>query len=251
MEVSVKPSEKPAAAESKVAEGETPQRPDNVPEKFWNAETGQVNTEDLLKSYAEIEGRMRSGAATKEEPKGGDDLTIREAPKATVGSALKEVYESFQTEGGKLTEAALTKIAEAGLSRDDVETYIAGQTSKSAARAQVAYGAAGDKEQYKAITTWAAKTLPKAEVEAFNNVVKSAEASVVELAVAGLRSKYVAANGQEASERIGGNKTADSGDVFKTRAEFSQIAGTYKYRNDPTFRAEVDAKVSRSRANWT
>jgi hypothetical protein len=41
--------------------GGTPERPEYVPEKFWNAETGEIRMEDAFKSYAEIEtnGRIR------------------------------------------------------------------------------------------------------------------------------------------------------------------------------------------------
>ena len=31
------------------------ERPENVPEKFWNADTGEVRTDDLLKSNAHLE----------------------------------------------------------------------------------------------------------------------------------------------------------------------------------------------------
>ena len=40
-------------------------RPENVPEKFWNNETQSLRTDELLKSYLELEKRFSS-------PKGGD-----------------------------------------------------------------------------------------------------------------------------------------------------------------------------------
>lgn len=40
------------------------ERPAHVPEKFWNAETGVLNTEDLLRSYGELE-RARSAPVVK------------------------------------------------------------------------------------------------------------------------------------------------------------------------------------------
>lgn len=47
-------------------ENQAPVRPDNVPEKFWNAETGTVNTEALLASYTELE-------KTRSKPQEGAD----------------------------------------------------------------------------------------------------------------------------------------------------------------------------------
>ena len=41
---------------------ETParQRPDDIPEKFWDGERGEIRTEALLKSYTELERKMGS-----------------------------------------------------------------------------------------------------------------------------------------------------------------------------------------------
>jgi len=50
-----KPAE-PAAAK--------PERPAHVPEKFWDAETGQVRVDELVKSYTELE----SGKAPTQKP---------------------------------------------------------------------------------------------------------------------------------------------------------------------------------------
>jgi len=36
--------------EDKKPEGDLPARPDNIPEKFWNAETGELRLDDLMKS---------------------------------------------------------------------------------------------------------------------------------------------------------------------------------------------------------
>ena len=54
--------------EASAAESAIPSRPDFVPEKFWNAESGEVRLEDAFKSYSEIEkkGRQR-GDKMREE----------------------------------------------------------------------------------------------------------------------------------------------------------------------------------------
>ena len=36
-------------------EQEVMERPEIIPEKFWNAETGEINLEDMAKSYAHLE----------------------------------------------------------------------------------------------------------------------------------------------------------------------------------------------------
>ncbi len=49
-------AEAPSPAEE--VERSEPERPAHVPEKFWDAEKGEIRTEALLKSYAELERRL-------------------------------------------------------------------------------------------------------------------------------------------------------------------------------------------------
>ncbi|MFT8246360.1 capsid assembly protein [Roseomonas sp. BN140053] len=56
------------AAQDGVAAGAAPSRPEEVPEKFWNAETGTLRVEALLKSYRELERKLSQRVA----PPGAD-----------------------------------------------------------------------------------------------------------------------------------------------------------------------------------
>lgn len=47
------------------------ERPDHIPEKFWNAEQNAIRTEELLKSYGELERRLGEGTEMiPEDPDG-------------------------------------------------------------------------------------------------------------------------------------------------------------------------------------
>lgn len=65
------------------ATGATPEppspapRPAAVPEKFWDAETGQVKLDALLKSYAALERRLAADEPDPETPAGRDALLKR------------------------------------------------------------------------------------------------------------------------------------------------------------------------------
>ena len=50
--------ENEVAAEPEQNQDVTHSRPEHVPEKFWNGETGEVMVDDVLKSYAEMEKHM-------------------------------------------------------------------------------------------------------------------------------------------------------------------------------------------------
>jgi hypothetical protein len=64
-------------------------RPGDVPEKFWDAETGALRVDALLKSYRELERRLSQRAAPPADDAGPEDLLrfrqtmgIPEAPEA-------------------------------------------------------------------------------------------------------------------------------------------------------------------------
>lgn len=79
-----------------------PERPAHIPEKFWDAEAGAVRTDDLVKSYAELEAKHRS---PKSEDKPADeaakpnDLTIEpakdETPAQAEANPVTTAFEAF------------------------------------------------------------------------------------------------------------------------------------------------------------
>jgi len=54
---------------------EIPQRPDDVPEKFWDNEGGQIRTDALVKSYLELERKLGS-TNHREPPPAPEDYNI-------------------------------------------------------------------------------------------------------------------------------------------------------------------------------
>jgi hypothetical protein len=63
--------EDPMTEDSTVPAGpavEVPQRPAEVPEKFWDSGTGTLRTEALLKSYAELERKLGAAGQDGGEP---------------------------------------------------------------------------------------------------------------------------------------------------------------------------------------
>ena len=57
------------------ANNEVPRRPDDVPEKFWDAEIGQIRSDALVKSYVELERKLGS-TGHRELPPSPEDYNI-------------------------------------------------------------------------------------------------------------------------------------------------------------------------------
>lgn len=246
-EVSVSPSEPTNNAAATGDSAAPVQRPDNVPEKFWDPATGQVNTDALLQSYAHLENKQ--GATVSTGDVGDGELSIPTAPKQTAEDVLTSVVKSY-TESGSFSEADLGAMAAAGLTKNMVQTHITGQAAIAGARVQSAYAAAGDKAQYEAMTSWAGANLPKAEVQAFDGIVNGGDPNAVALAVGGLKAKYTAANGAEGF-RTEGAVTQPTGEVYSSRADFVAATKTPLYKTSQTERDRVRDIVERSMGNWS
>ncbi len=90
-------------------------RPEEVPEKFWDAATGSLRTDALLKSYRELERKLGGMVAL---PAGDDDIEaesrLREAlgvPSQPEGYAIEPPHELLQPDAAinaRLHEAGFT-----------------------------------------------------------------------------------------------------------------------------------------------
>ena len=218
-------------------------RPDNVPEKFWNAEAGQINTDALLQSYSHLEGKQ---SATPAQPT--DSLSIPAAPAQSTADVLESVVASYR-ENNTFSEADLSSIAASGLTRGMVETHMQAQAAIAASNTQAAYAAAGDKTQYDAVTSWAGSNLSPAEIAAFDSIVNSGDVNGVALAVGGLKARYTAANGSEGARIDAGNPVAN-GEMYEYRADMVAATKTELYKTSQKERDRVRDIVERSMDKW-
>jgi hypothetical protein len=83
-------------------------RPDYVPEKFWDADKGELKTDVAMKSYAELEKNFKLGK--HKPPEGGKyDLTPLGA-KASTDDPVISTYTEWATKHG-LSQAAFEELA--------------------------------------------------------------------------------------------------------------------------------------------
>jgi hypothetical protein len=211
---------------------ETPERPSWLPEKF-------KSPEDLVKSYSELEKKLTV-------PKPAESSEAQEAADAvSTGSFDVSAYSAEYEQNGSLSEASYAAMEKAGISRDMVDAYIEGQEARAASYANAGYEAAGGKEQFEAMTNWAKANLSKSEIAAFNSQVSTGNVDAMRFAIAGLQSKYVAANGvQPRGLMMGGAQSVVSTGSFQSRAEVVAAMSDPRYSNDPAFRNQVRAKMA-------
>jgi hypothetical protein len=234
------------------ADDDKPQRPDNVPEKFWDAEKGELNQEALLQSYLELE-KAKSAAPAKTEGEGdganvegqgegqGEDV-------AKTISAHREVLTEKILAGENLVEADYAPFEKVGFSKDDVDAFIAGQKALGQLIQMELHNEVGGADSYKAMTDWAKTNLKPEEIEAFNrDVVQSDDRAVNLNAVRGLYARYQLANGRDSKDPTLNAGGRAHGAGYASGAEMRADMASDRYKKDAGFRAEVARKVANSR----
>lgn len=237
-------------------------RPDGIPEKFWDAQSGKVRQDDLLKSYAELEKKLREGkpaeqadekpAADGKEP----EKTVEKKPEETpagdataVSEALAKVGISFDAvdaeyqKNGEVSAETRAKL-DAAFGKAVVDNYFTGLRAQEAALQAAAGEAAGGKDVLEAALKWAGTGLTDDELTSYNTLV--ANPQTLKQGVEWLAGKYRAANPTEGNLVQAEVPAANSGDVYQSRSEMVEAMRDPKYGRDAAFRQQVAEKLNRS-----
>jgi hypothetical protein len=259
------------------------QRPEGVPEKFWNAETGQINTDALLKSYTELE-RARSApktepakepakveptadqkaaqaeldAATTDEAKAAATAKLTAAnaaadaakkteeiaPTAALQSAMELAADAF-AKNGEISEEAFVALEKSGITREYATQYAIGLKAQAELVEVKMYAEVGGREQYQAMHAWAAQNLSQEQKVAFNSQINTTLESAIG-AARNLKMIYEAANGRSPTGRVepkGGSNEATPVEMFRSEAEVTKAMSDPRYSSDAAFRKDVEAKL--------
>ena len=218
------------------------------------------STEDLEAAYLSLQKKLgqeedevdyESTDEGYEEEEGSDEEVSDEAPAV---SLINEASEEYYANEGTLSEETIEKFSEMS-SQDLVNAYLEIQKTNpqanpqgvemSDAQVNSVMNAAGGEAQYNRIVEWAASNLDNRSIDAFDSVVDSGNPAAINIAFAGLKSRYEDANGYEG--RMLSGKAADSrGDVFRSQAELVAAMGDPRYDTDPAYRADVVEKLNQS-----
>ncbi len=244
------PGDETPPAQEEAPTTEKAAKPDWVEDKFWDAEKGEVNTEALAKSYQELQRKQSQPPKEGEQAKteGEQDAAAKDALSAA-GFEFQALATEFET-NGDFTPDTKAKL-EAAFGKELVADYV---TAKQAQFAAVGnsfvsevQAAAGGAEAYTAIAAWAADTLSPAEQAIYNSDVQSGDVRRASLAASNLAARFTAEGGK-APSLLATGKTGSASDAgYASMEQMGSDLSSPRYRIDPAFRREVDAKVEASR----
>lgn len=230
------------------------ERPDNVPEKFWDAEKGAVNTDALLSSYAALETKMGAPKAEEEAtpaetPEGAEESATgdEDADKIVEEAGLDvEAIESHWLEHGTLPEAELEKLAKVGVTKEMAEEFVAYRAGQADRIRDDMYKTVGGEEAVNKMVDWAGKTFTKEQADRFNTAVNSGDQAQVEYALKALKADYDKANGVLPKLLKPTSSSSGKGDSYQSLDQLLKDQADPRYAADPAFRANVMAKLQRS-----
>lgn len=186
-------------------------KPEYIEDKFWDKDKGIVRTEDLAKSYKELQAKQST--TTPSAP------PAPVAPPAEVPAAPPAKSEAEQKAEGIVAEKF-------------VETVRA---------------IAGTTDQYKALTAWGAANLKAEEFATFNALVSGNDVEMAKTAVTALKARFEQSEGRESLLIVGTTAGVSAQtDVYANSDETVTDMRDPRYSSSETYRAAVKAKVLRS-----
>lgn len=243
------------------------QKPEWVPEKFYDAKTGAVDLKNVLKSYGELE--KFKGEPKGEQAPAGEPVVPVSDPIVTPAPELPQVpgvnndaMKAFSAEiqkDGKLSETSYESLVKAGYPKTVVDAYLKGMTSEQSSRRAVQEAriadaeivsiteSIGGKSVLAEMQAWAKASMSEVDLKTYNEAVSSRDASKVRLAVAGLHHTFTQAHGHTPNYLPGGKPDQDRGDGYESSKDITKAINDPRYATSAAYREEVAAKLGRSR----
>ena len=227
----------------------TQSKPEGLPEKF-------NSVDELVKSYSELEKKLGeqsqpteksvdpvSKAELKGQPK--SDLDIATKAVDSAGLNMDSLAEEYAKDG-KLADGSYESLQKAGIPKDYVDRFIAGQQAIADQQSSSVKEMVGGTQAYDSMSEWASQNLSETEKTAYNSAVNSKDLEAVKLAVVGLKARYSQATGSE-PKLVEGKASASGEQGFQSWAQVTQAMSDPRYAKDVAYQAEVKNKLANSK----
>ena len=211
---------------------------------------------ELEKAYIELQKKLGENGEEEVQQESAADEEPEETTLSDGASLITSANDEFYANDGKLSEETLEKFSSMS-SKELVEAYLEVQGSPefqaqssntadlSDAEINQVKNNVGGEQAYANIIGWAQENLDAQAQEAFDSIVATGSVQAINIAVAGLKSQYEAANGFE-GKMYTGKPPKTGGDVFRSQQELVRAMSDPRYENDPAYRQDIIEKLDRS-----
>ena len=210
----------------------TEERPEWLDEKF-------NSPEDLAKAYTELQQKLSEPKEEADEEVASEEVADENIDSSDVVTKATLEFD----EKGELSEDTFAALEKAGLPKDYVEAYIAGQQALVERNAVDLYNSIGGEEEYDGMIQWAGETLTEGEVDTFNELVINGTPEQQRLAIKGLHAQYRGSTGSGPALKQG-TTSGNSVKPFSSTKELQRAMSDRRYQEVPSYRQEVEKRLS-------
>lgn len=225
----------------------TSQRPESVPEKFWDKAKGSVNVDAMAQAYTALE-RKQSTAAPAAAPESKPPAADPAAPAAVSPAGLPAGIDfgaltTEITSNGKFSEATYGDLAKRGIPKEMVDAYVDGIRARGEVSLLDIFE---NKAELKKVQDWAGSELTPQELQAFNQTITSGDQTKIQETFRGLKAKYIEANGID-PQLVGGGRAASSSKTFESWQQVTAAMNDPRYKSDPAYQKDVQDRIANFR----
>ena len=213
------------------------------------------SAEQLEKAYLELQQKLGQRQEEVQQPEEGQadveesQSQQEDESEGGVSELIRNAAQAF-LDKGEIPEDMLSEFDNMS-SREVVDAFMKmdAPTPEAAdltdAEVNSIQNMVGGKRGYENLMQWASESLPQEATAAFDNLVNTGDAAMIQLATMGLASAYANANGYEGN-LVSGRQAREQADVFRSQDEVIRAMSDERYETDPAYRDDVFAKLGRS-----
>ena len=229
------------------------------------------NAEELESAYLELQKKLGDTPATQEaEPEKeyelytNDGAVNYDTANELYGEQLGNLFESnnidpfemskhFEENNGTLSDDMYNQLSTAGLSREIVDSYLAGvrgelgvqpeQPILTDSEVKDLKNIAGGERGYEQLMNWAGNNLTAQDAKDYDDVLATGNKAAISFAVNALMGKYEDSNGRDSNIITGKQSSTEN---YRSMAEVVRDMNKPEYKTDEAFRDDVVRKLAQS-----
>jgi hypothetical protein len=190
--------------------------------------------EELAKAYDALRAKMDSKA-----PEAPVAPVVTESKGLDMAALRAEV-----TANGTLSEESRAALKASGIDEATITTYVEGAKALATQAHTALAQSVGGEENLNAALSWAKINLTDAEASAFDRAMQAGDPALAAMAVQGIHSRYLAAEGSD-PKLISGEGTAPAGiEPFTDTHQVTQAMRDPRYAKSEAYRTQVRQRLS-------
>lgn len=198
------------------------QRPEWLQDKYLSDDR---SIEDAIAEQAK--------AYTELQKKLGERQEAQETQQPTeFNQTLNDARNEFFENDGKLSDDTYTKLTDAGLPKEVVDSFIESQQATIELQQIKLHQVAGGQEQHDSLLEWGGENLSSEEIALFNADYTSGDMTKASTALKNLQARYQVANGSPAAQTFRGDTSSAAGvQPFSSMQEVKAAMQDPKYKS--------------------